>query len=225
MSGFIYKRKFYRNFFIRKYIRINCWLANRLDSAKDKKICGVSLVKYVPSKFRESMGATGSQSTRYWMLDAILRGEEFTADDSLFDVGCGKGRVLAYLISRKYPCKVTGIELNEEVAQFAKNWTDKYPNAEIINGSAFDVDYNDYTVLFMGRPFELETFEKFIVKLESIMKHPIKVYSWYDQACHFLDDRKGWKLEKRNLFFVSHGLFMFPNPQRYSVWIYTPDEE
>ena len=94
MSGFIYKSKFYKNFFIRKYIRINCWLANRLDSAKDKKICGVSLVKYVPSEFRESMGATGSQSTRYWMLDAMLRGEKFTENDSLFDVGCGKGRVL-----------------------------------------------------------------------------------------------------------------------------------
>ena len=225
MSGFIYKKKFYRNFFIRKYIRLSGLLLNRIEAVRDRKICGVSLVKYVPSKYRESMGATGSQSTRYWLLDIMLKDAVFTEEDSLFDVGCGKGRVLAYIVSKKYPCKVTGIELNTEVAELAKSWTEKYPNAEIINGSAFDIDYNNYTVLFMGRPFELEMFGNFIEKLENELRHPIRIYSWYDQKCHILDDRKGWELEKRDKVFTSHGMFLFPNPQRYSVWTYTPDEE
>ena len=225
MSGFIYKKKFYRNFFIRKYIRLNMMLVSRFDAAKDRKICGVSLTKYVPSEFRESMGATGSQSTPYWMLDTILKNAEFTEKDSLFDVGCGKGRILAYAVSRKYPCRITGIELNENVAKFAKNWTAKYPDTEIINGSAFDIDYNDYTVLFMGRPFELEMLGKFIEKLENELKHPIRMYSWYDQSCHILDDRRGWKLEDRGYSFISHGLFLFHNPQRYSVWTFTPYEK
>ena len=226
MPEFIYKKKFYRNFFIRKLIRVNTWLVSRIDASKDKKVCGVSLEKYVPSIYRESMGATGSQSTRYWMLDIMLKDAGFTADDRLFDVGCGKGRVLAYAVSKKYPCTITGIELNKDVAEFAKSWTDKYENASIIQGSAFDIDYNDYTVLFMGRPFEEEMFRRFIEKLEAELRHPIRIFNWYDQISgNFMNDRKGWTLEKRGRIFRSHGLFIFPNPQRYSVWTFTPDEE
>ena len=225
MSRIIYNPKFYRNFFVRQYIRVTRKLVERYDSAMDKKICGVSLVKYVPSLYRESKGATGSQSTSYWYLDQILKNAEFTPEDHLFDVGCGKGRVLAYLIGKKYPCKISGVELNKDVAAFGQSWISRYENAEMIQGSAFDLDFNNYTVLFMGRPFEQPMFEEFIIKLEKELKHPIRLYSWYDQRNKFLDDRSGWELVERDTGFRSHGLFMFPNPQRYSVWKYVPNEE
>lgn len=226
MSNLFYNQKFYTNFFFKKCIALSLRVSNRLDRRKDKKICGVSLGKYVPSLYRESMGATGSQSTCYRTLDKIFKGSSFSASDSFIDVGCGKGRVLAYMVNKKVPCSITGIELNEEVAAYAADWAKKYENVRVISGSAFDLDYNDYTVLFMGRPFEPEMFYKFIDKLETELTHPIKLYYWVDQQSgNYLDDRKGWEMHKREKVFNIHGLFVARSPQRYSIWTYTPNEK
>ena len=81
MTKFIYKRKFYNNRFIRKYISLSMRVTHFFDGRKDKRICGCSLVKYVPSLYRETMGATGSESSCYWALDTIFKSVSF--DESL----------------------------------------------------------------------------------------------------------------------------------------------
>ena len=143
------------------------------DSRKDKKICGCSLVKYVPSLYRETFGATGSEATCYWALEKIFGDYAFDKNDSFIDIGCGKGRVLAFMQSKGYPCRLTGIELNKDVAAYAQNWASRYDNITILNGNAFELDYNDYSVLFMGRPFETETFCKFIDMYVACIVRPV----------------------------------------------------
>ena len=226
MFNFVNKKKFYKNFFIRKFIKIFCKIINFADGIKDRKICGCSLVKYVPSLYRKSMGATGSQSTSYLILNEIFKDSSFSKNDSFIDVGCGKGRVLAYMISKGHEFPLNGVELNDDVAKYAQKWAAKYSNINIINGSAFDLDYNEYTHLFMGRPFEPEMFYEFIGKLEKELVHPIKLYYWVDQQSgDYLNDRKGWTMLKREKIFTKKGFFLVPTPQRYSIWIYTPNEK
>ncbi len=196
------------------------------DEKKDKKICGCSLVKYVPSLYRETMGATGSESTCYWALEKIIGDSSFGPDDSFIDVGCGKGRVLAYMQSKGYPCRLTGIELNKDVAAYAQQWASRYENMTVLNGNAFELDYNDYSVLFMGRPFETETFYKFIDQLEEKLKHGIRLFYWWDtQSGAYLEDRKGWTMIRRGIISKSHGLYMYRCPQRYTLWEYSPYEK
>ena len=210
----------------RKYKSALIKAAHFFDSIKDKKICGCSLVKYVPSLYRETMGATGSQSTCYWVLDEMFKDAQFTENDRFIDVGCGKGRVLAFMIKQKYLCSITGIELNKDVADFTKRWTSKYENIEVINGNAFELDFNDYDVLFMGRPFEKDFFIKFTDKIETDVRHRLKLYYWVDQQSgDYLNDRPGWTMHIRKKLFVKHGFFLFMNPQRYSIWTYTPENE
>ena len=219
-----------RKSFFKKYIKSRPKVMSRriaylYDGMKDLRICGCSLVKYVPSLYRESMGATGSQSTCYWALDKIFKGEKFSRNDSFIDVGCGKGRVLAYMQNKGYPCSVTGIELNKEVASYAKRWARKYENITVINGNAFELDYNDYTVLFMGRPFETEMFHKFIDQLEVKLRHPIRLFYWCDtQSGDYLENRKGWTRKRREMIQKSHGLYMYMWPQGFSLWEYTPQD-
>ena len=69
------------------------------DSYTDRRICGRSLVKYVPSIFRDDKngyGGTGSQSTHYALLRRVFSSVELKPNDVFLDVGCGKGRVLAF---------------------------------------------------------------------------------------------------------------------------------
>lgn len=225
MFRFIYSRKFYRNFFVRKLISLSIRVTHFFDRRKDQRICGCSLVKYVPSLYRETMGATGSESTCYWALDKIFKGFSFSQDDSFIDVGCGKGRVLAYLIGKKCICPLTGIELNREVYEYAEKWTKAYPQIRLLNGNAFEQDFNPYTVIFLARPFETETFCQFIAYLEHSLKHRVRVIYWCDiQSGGYLENRPGWNMLKRGRIFTGRGLFMYPCPQRYTIWEYTPQE-
>ncbi len=223
MAKFIYKRKFYNNYIIRKYISLSIRVTRFFDGRKDKRICGCSLVKYVPSLYRETMGATGSESSCYWAIDTIFEGFSFDESDSFIDVGCGKGRILAYLTDKKCPCPLTGIELNKEVYEYAKKWTKAYPQITLIHGNAFEQDFNQYTVIFLARPFETDTFHHFIEYLENNLTHKIRLIYWWDtQSGNYLENRSGWDMLKREWIFTSHGLFMYRCPQRYTIWEYTP---
>ncbi len=220
MARFLYKQKFYRNWFVRKFIRISRKSVDFFDSFTDKRICGESLSKFVPSI---AEGSTGSQSTPYLVLETIFKDAEFSEDDSFIDVGCGKGRILAFMIKKKYPCSLHGIEHNEEVAAYAQKWTQRYPQTELMCGDAFKLDYNAYTVIYMGRPFEPEMFYRFIDLIESQLTHPIKLYYWVDQQSGgYLNNRPGWEMHLRKKLFVRRGLFIAMTPQGYSIWTYTP---
>lgn len=218
-----YNRKLYNNWFVRKFVGLSGRILDISDRAKDKKICGCSLVKYVPSLYRETKGATGSQATRYLILDEIFSGEDFDDNDSFMDVGCGKARVIAYLLNKGFKGRLSGIELNHDVANYAASWANKYDNVNVFQGDAFEHNYDSYSILFLGRPFEKEYFKKFVAKLENELTHPIRFYYWVDQQSgDYLNNREGWELHEREWIFKKNGFYLAFCPQRYSIWTYTP---
>lgn len=215
--------KFYQSLCGKLMIKVGLRLERKRDDRKDRKICGCSLVKYVPSLYRETKGATGSEPTHYSFLEEIFADADLKSNDRFLDIGCGKGRVLAFLIRKGANWDLYGIELNPEIAAYAQNWTEQYVHAEIIQGDAFAIDYNAYTILSLGRPFETEAFIKFVQKAESELTHPITLYYWWDsQSGNYLDGRPGWTLHRRKWFFKHALLPVYPYPQRYSVWTFTP---
>ena len=142
------------------------------------------------------------------------------------DVGCGKGRVLAYLVMHDYKCSITGIEINETSGKIAEKWTANYPQIKLMIGDAFKLNYNDYTVLFLGRPFLPVTFLEFIELIESQLDHPIQLIYWVDQQSgHLLKDRKGWTLVWREKIERINGFRVAPYPQGCSLWKYTPETD
>ena len=207
------------NPFIELSYRFSCALDNR----RDRKICGKELGEFVPSPFSESHGATGSQSASYPGLEVVLKDLTLTPEDSFIDIGCGKGRVLAYLISCGCPCRITGVELNPSVAYVARSWASRFPNVEIIEGNAMELDYNDYTVLFMYRPMESDAFIGFIELLEETLNHEIRLYYYADgQSGYYLNERPGWTLLERQEIVKARGRYIHKVPQRYSVWDFKP---
>lgn len=206
------------------FVALSNRLSCRLDAAKDKKISGRNLGVFVPTPFAKSHGATGSQSAPYAGLAKVMEDFVPKKDDSFIDIGCGKGRVIAYLLRNNCTCKITGIELNPSVASVARNWTSGFPNVEIVEGDAFGLDYNDYTHLFMYRPMETDTFKLFINLLEMQLTHKIKLYYYVDnQSGYYLNERPGWELIKREDIYRAGGFYIHKTPQRYSVWEYSPE--
>ena len=141
------------------YSKISRKLITFRDIINDYINCGISLEKYVKSIDRSI--STGSESTRYMALKEIFKDIDIKSGDRFVDVGCGKGRVLAYVHSAAKDCEVTGIEFNTPVADYAKKWADKKKNVNIINGNAFDINCDDYDIFYFNLPFMEETFVEF----------------------------------------------------------------
>ena len=196
------------------------------DGLIDRRICGQSLVKYVPSVFRDDangVGMTGSQSTSYIILNRVFSHVTLTPEDSFLDVGCGKGRVLAFLLKNRAPCALSGVEINEISGCVAQEWTARYPQVTVTIGDAFQLDYNPYTVLFLGRPFLPKTFLEFIERLENTLIHPITFIYWVDQQSgYLLQERPGWEMEYRETLTTIHGIRIAKSSQSYSIWTYDP---
>lgn len=196
------------------------------DVAIDLLVCGRVLAKSVPSPFhddRRGVGMTASQPAHYAILRRILGGVELTESDSFLDVGCGKGRVLAYMLRRKCPCKISGIELSEEPARVASEWVTRYPKVEVIRGDALQLDYSPYTALFLSRPFLPKTFLEFVDRLEATVGHRVTLVYWVDQQSgHLLRGRSGWTMLRHGTLYKVHGLRIAGSPQGWSVWEYEP---
>jgi len=127
----------------------------------DLRFAGTSLgPERIPSRYSD-MGAYGHVPTDVSALGYIFRKHQIRPDDVLVDVGCGKGRVIAWWLSHGYGNRIIGIELDEELASFAKHIFSRYYNVTIIHGDIIDSLPEDGNVFYMFNPFDRETMLKF----------------------------------------------------------------
>ncbi len=203
-------------------------ILDRMDGFLDRRVCGQSLVEYVPSIFRDDergIGGTGSQSTHYLILKHIFSRVDLAPEDCFLDVGCGKGRVLAFLVRENCACPVYGIEHNEEVGRLAAGWSGRYPQVHVIVGDALALDYDPFTVISLARSFLPGTFLDFTERLESTLTHPVTLIYWYDrESGHLLNGRPGWEMRMREELARLRGLRIARWPQSYSIWTYDPEK-
>lgn len=115
------------------------------------------------------------------------------------------------------------MEINEKSGRVALEWTARYDQVSVIIGDAFQLDYDPYTVLFLGRPFLPRTFLEFIDHLEGSLHHPLTLIYWVDQQSgYLLKGRPGWTMHFRETLSTIYGLPIANSPQSYSIWTYDP---
>lgn len=205
------------------YRKLSGQITTACDMVKDFKICGKSLTKYVASVDRKVLQATGSESARYWALDEVFKDMKFNKDDKFIDVGCGKGRILAEMERIKFPGQLYGIELNPDVAKYAQDWANRYDNLTIMSGDAFKLDYNDYNIIMLCRPFLEEMYVTFLEKMEKDIKHPVTVILYVDNyMAKYVKDKPQWTMQKQEVVFKKGLLAYSYYPVRYSIWTYDP---
>lgn len=208
------------------YRKLSGQITTACDMVKDFKICGKSLTKYVASVDRKVLQATGSESARYWALDEVFKDMKFNKDDKFIDVGCGKGRILAEMERIKFPGQLYGIELNPDVAKYAQDWAKRYDNLTIMSGDAFKLDYNDYNIIMLCRPFLEEMYVTFLEKMEKDIKHPVTVILYVDNyMAKYVKDKPQWTMHKQEVVFKKGLLAYSYYPLRYSVWTYDPTKQ
>lgn len=208
---------------IKAYIKnVPTFILHRYNSHCDKKICGIALPNALLTKYKD-LGATNPHPSNWIILKEIFKDAHFSSDDKIIDIGSAQGRVIAFLLKIGFPGRIYGIELDSELVNLCKSWSKRYSNVSIIGGNAFAHNFDEYTILFMGRPFEAEQFKTFIKKLENEITHPITLYlNWSSSDEKYLENREGWSLIKSKNYFKKYGLPLAGSPQKYSVFSYTP---
>ena len=209
----------------RIYIYITYRIVRIIDGIHDRQICGCNLSRRRNTNIE---GGNHYAPTCYWNLDEMFKDAQFTEEDSFVDIGCGKGRVLAWWLGKKLPGKCTGIELDPFVAGVAKKWLSRYPEERVrlIEGDALKQDYSEYTIIYIFRPFTKEFLIRFLERMEAQLTHPIRFYYMTDQfSREVLWGRPGWKGIRRRKVYKKYGLCMYGSPQYYSIWTYTPNSK
>ena len=146
-------------------------------------------------------GAHDPTPTPYSVLDNLFGDLGLTKDSRLLDVGCGAGRVLAYFVGAGLPGCVTGVELDPVLAAEAAAWSERYPQVEVVAGSALDLPLAGYTHVYLFNPFDTPVLQAFLDKLEREAAGPVTLVHMSDNGewPAYLG-RTGWTVLREGTF-------------------------
>lgn len=131
------------------------------------------VAKHVSGDLRYGGFLGGTQASRYAGLgyyeianssyDALtfMLGGRLRRGDRVVDVGCGKGRVLNFLLSLELDLDITGIEVDEAVAQATAERLRNYPNVRVLIGDARKQLPASFDLLYMYNPFNASVMVEF----------------------------------------------------------------
>ncbi len=145
-------------------------------------------------------------------LDFVLKNLPINQNDSIIDIGCGKGGALITL--SKYPFQsVDGLDISDELISIAKSNLKKLKINKVklfqSNAATF-TDLEKYTHIYMANPFPCTIMKEVMSNIKkSIKKHPREVTIIYmNPLCHDVICCSDFKLVRK------FNQFVFP------FWIY-----
>jgi SAM-dependent methyltransferase len=130
--------------------------------------------------------------------------------DVFFELGCGKGRVLA-VMSRLPFARLVGIELDPRLAQTARENSTRlrgqHAPIDVVCGNVLEAALDDGTFFFLFNPFGRQTTGDVVNRLrDSVARRPRRVFVAYHNAAYAsLFDEAGF-LERIHRFRTPGGL-------------------
>lgn len=198
------------------------------DAERDRAICGHALATMSPERTRMAdRGAHDPTPTPYFILEELLQPLGLTPDDHLLDVGCGAGRVLAYAAGQ-LPCRVTGVELDPQLASVAAAWAARFPRLDVIQGSVLEIPLAAFSHYYLFNPFDTSVLVAFLDKIEREAVRPVTLVHMSDNGeTYAYLVRPTWRLVRDGSIQTypsssGHAFDVYAYPQHWSMWRYEP---
>lgn len=134
-------------------------LKGRVERAAFDFRAGVYTGGLQPTRYADQ-GACDTVSTDLRILPFLLN-PVLRKGDVFVDIGCGRGRVLHWVLARGLASEVVGIELDKRVAAAAAKSLDGRMDATVIAGNALNSLPDAATLLYLWNPFNADVMAKF----------------------------------------------------------------
>lgn len=148
-------------------------------------------------------------------LIRLLNDLHITDQDSILDIGCGKGSAMSAML--KFPfARVDGIELSKDIAEIAtRNLTRlKKQRWHVFNENAITYNrYNSYSMLYMYHPFPEQIMRQVLAKIHSAIadreQEMLLIYN--NPVCHELIVNEGFSKHREYPDEWGNGMFIYSN--------------
>lgn len=144
--------------------------------------------------YTDCKGANPAQSISYYYLNELKKNIKYSDDDVFVDVGCAWGRLIGYMRIKTKIKNFIGVEVNESVAEFARNTFSNDKNVKIIVGSILDEFPREGTIYYLFNPFDEKVLKSFLENIEKDIKGTIRVLYLHPVYCDAFKNRNGWTL-------------------------------
>jgi SAM-dependent methyltransferase len=144
------------------------------------------------------LGANDVYHTKYSAMPLIFHLVPIRRSDVLVDVGCGKGRVINFWLSRKLTNKIYGLELDTVIAQKTAKQFAKRENVTILEGDAIENLPSNGTLFYFYNPFMENKVVQFEEKLSTTNPNKqIKIVYYNPKSIHVFQNEK-WNIKYIN---------------------------
>ncbi|MGH8650118.1 MAG: methyltransferase domain-containing protein, partial [Burkholderiales bacterium] len=143
------------------------------------------------------LGAHDTGNTEYSILP-LLFADRVKESDVLVDVGCGRGRVIVWWLSRGCRNRMIGLELDPDVAQVCARRMREHKNVEIIAGNALDSIPKEGTLFYLFDPFAPKVVGQFKKKIEGMFcaRDDIRIVFHSTQSLETFESDPNWRVEE-----------------------------
>lgn len=147
-----------------------------------------------------AQGASRVQSTSYAALARLHARNDIriAPGDVLVDVGCGRGRVINWWLSRGWRNRMLGLELLPRIARETAERLRRFPNVEIRCGDAVQIVPPEGTFFYLYNPFDASVMGRFADALLARADRPRVLRIVYFNCRHldvFADDPR-WRVRR-----------------------------
>ncbi len=153
----------------------------------------------------------------YAVLTKIFKNIYVTDDDVFVDLGCGMGRVLNFLVTKGYDCRIIGVEKSPVIAEGCAEIFRRKDRVSIICADVTVATPSDGTIFFIYSPFSDTDIEKIAVNIEKNASGPIRLIYADDTHSAVLRSRDGWKADCSGSIKLRYA-----SPLHYTVFTYLP---
>jgi SAM-dependent methyltransferase len=129
---------------------------------------GGSLRGAIPSRF-DHLGAYETANSGYRALDVLFAAAQIDDTDVIVDVGCGKGRVINWVLRHHPRSQVYGIEIDPDLCLRTTKRLRRFRNARILCGDAVELLPPEGTIFYLYNPFGEDVMRRFIA---AFLAHP-----------------------------------------------------
>jgi SAM-dependent methyltransferase len=142
------------------------------------------------------LGARDIQNSEYSDLPILFAAAGLGTDDVVVDVGCGKGRVLNWLLAHRRGCRLYGIELDRDVCARTARRLRRWPNVTILCGDATELLPADATVFYLFNPFDRTVMQRFADAVLALPPRPRRIVYYRAKDLDVFRDRPRFRVRE-----------------------------